>query len=73
MKNSNRRFFKDKLNIFENLSQHQVQQLCVSEITFTDLTGLLFISKSSCTDTQQKITRNQLYNSMKETLLLSQN
>ncbi|MEP6847052.1 MAG: hypothetical protein ABI861_13660 [Panacibacter sp.] len=36
MKNSNRRFFKDKWNIFENLSQREVQQLCISEISFTE-------------------------------------
>ncbi|QEC70060.1 hypothetical protein FRZ67_23165 [Panacibacter ginsenosidivorans] len=72
MKNSNRRFIKDEWNIFENLSQTQMKQLCLGEIIFTDVTGFLFISKhfSSC---KKLIPRQQLYNSMKETLMLSQN
>ncbi|CAN5834088.1 hypothetical protein BH10BAC2_BH10BAC2_22140 [soil metagenome] len=72
MKNSNRRFIKDEWNVFENLSQSQVRQLCLDEIIFTNLTGFLFLSIRN-TGCKKQISRQQLYNSMKETLTLSRN
>jgi hypothetical protein len=73
MKNSNRKFFKTEWNIFENLNQQQVRQLCFADIAFTGLTGLLFLSKSNSEGIGQKIPGHLLLRSMKESLMLSQN
>ena len=73
MKNSNRRFYKSKCEIFESLTQKEVQQLCLSEITFTSLTGFLYLRKANAVGNRLKISRQQLVDSMKETLYLSQN
>jgi hypothetical protein len=73
MRNSNRKSFKDKRNIFENLSAPQIGQLCLSDITFTNLTGFLFLRKGTSSGFQQRISKQMLLVSMKESSLLSQN
>ena len=73
MKNSNRRFYNNKCEIFESLSQRKVQELCISEITFTQLTGFLFLRKANVANNKLKISRQMLIDSMKESLFLSQN
>ena len=73
MKNSNRRFYNNECEIFESLSQKETQQLCFSEITFTELTGFLFLRKTNTANNKLKISRQTLIESMKESLFLSQN
>ena len=73
MKNSSRWFYNYKCEIFESLSQGEVQELCVSEITFTQLTGFLFLRKANNTNNKLKILRQRLIDGMKESLFLSQN
>jgi len=73
MKNNNRKFFKDKWNIYESLSAHEVQELCVAEITFTNLTGFLYLRKANVVNSNMKVLRQQLLDSMKESLFLAQN
>jgi hypothetical protein len=73
MKNSNRRFYNNKCEIFESLSQKEVQQLCISEVTFTNLTGFLFLRKANIANNKLKVSRQMLIDSMKESLYLSQN
>ena len=73
MKNSNRRFYNNKWEIFESLNQEEVQQLCFCEITFTNLTGFLYLRKANVANNKLKVSRQQLVDSMKETLYLSQN
>lgn len=73
MKNSNRRFYSNKCEIFESLSQEQVQQLCFSEITFIQLTGFLFLRKVNVENSRLNISRQMIISSMKESLYLSQN
>jgi len=73
MKNSNRRFYNNKCEIFESLNQKEVQQLCFSEITFTSLTGFMYLRKANVANNKLKVSRQQLIDSMKEALYLSQN
>jgi hypothetical protein len=73
MKNNNRKFFKDKANIFENLSVREVHTLSTAEITFTNVTGFIYLRKSNVACNKLKIARQQLQNSMKESLYRSQN
>lgn len=73
MRNNNRRFYNNKCEIFESLTTKQVRQLCLTEITFTSLTGFLYLRKANTVGNSLKISRQQLVDSMKETLYLSQN
>jgi hypothetical protein len=73
MKNSNRRFYNSKCEIFESLSQKEVQRLCYADIIFTQLEGFLFLRKTNIASTRLKIARQMLIESMKEALYLSQN
>lgn len=73
MKNSNRRFYNNKCEIFESLSQKQIQQLCFKEIRFTDLTGFLFLLKTTPSNNKLKVSKKLLTGGMKESLFLSQN
>lgn len=73
MRNNNPRFYNNKCEIFESLNTKQVQALCLTEITFTSLTGFLYLRSENVANNKFKISRQQLVNSMKETLYLSQN
>jgi hypothetical protein len=73
MKNSNGKFSRDQWNIFQCLSQQEVRQLCICDISFTALTGILYLRKGNITDHQYRIPAKLLLQSMEQSLLLSQN
>lgn len=73
MKHNNRRFFNNNCEFFEHMSQKEIQQLCFSEMTFTNLAGFLFLRKANVANNILKISRQQLIDSMKNALTLSQN
>lgn len=72
MENSNGRFCNNKQGVFESLTQNEMQRLCLSDISFTELTGFLFLRKKNA-NSKQKVSKKLLFSSMKELLKLSQN
>lgn len=73
MKNSMGKFSGDQWYIFQCLSQQEIRQLCISDITFTTLTGMLYLRKGNITDHQYRIPAKLFLQSMEQSLLLSQN
>jgi hypothetical protein len=47
--------------------------LCFADITFTNLTGFLFLKKENAGSYRKQISRHMLFDSMKTSLLLAQN
>lgn len=73
MKNSNGKFSANQWNLFQCLSQQEVRQLCTCDITFTALTGMLYLRKGNITAHQYRIPAKLLLQSMEQSLLLSRN